>query len=101
MLAPGKFASFLTALGAPPPSALARGRRFAALPSGPSLGPRALGISHCSPGPHPRLALARRLRASRGPQALFPFIPLSIARFLPSAAPRRALSAPPPPRLSW
>src|SRR5688500_13123960 len=33
---------FLTARGAPPPLALARGRRYAALPSGRSLGPQAL-----------------------------------------------------------
>jgi acetylornithine deacetylase/succinyl-diaminopimelate desuccinylase-like protein len=32
----------ITARGAPPPRALARGRRFAALPSGRSLGPQAL-----------------------------------------------------------
>src|SRR6185436_5861896 len=39
--------AFLTARGAPPPRALARGRRFAALPSGPSLGPQALSLFPC------------------------------------------------------
>ena len=37
--------SFLSARGAPPPLALARGRRCAALPSGRSLGPQALVFS--------------------------------------------------------
>src|SRR5580765_1808328 len=38
-------AGILTARGAPPPRALTRGRRFAALPSGRSLGPQALASS--------------------------------------------------------
>src|SRR5206468_4003614 len=42
---------FLTARGAPPPLALARRRRSAALHSVASLGPQAL--SHCSRGPTP------------------------------------------------
>ena len=37
--------AFITARGAPPPRALARGRRSAALPSGRSLGPQALSHS--------------------------------------------------------
>jgi Ca-activated chloride channel family protein len=55
--------AFLTARGAPPPLALARGRRSAALPSGRSLGPQALIASllaitllHAS-GQEPRLSI--------------------------------------------
>jgi len=55
--------AFLTARGAPPPLALARGRRSAALPSGRSLGPQALIASlfaitllHAS-GQDPRLSI--------------------------------------------
>ena len=44
--------AFLTARGAPPPLALARGRRYAALPSGPSLGPQALAACPLSLFPY-------------------------------------------------
>src|SRR5438094_10534164 len=75
----GRRRSCLYARGAPPPLALARRRRCAALPSGASLGPQAL-LSLCSRGPTParsrsaaplRGATLRRLaRAAGAPVSL-------------------------------
>jgi hypothetical protein len=86
--------AFLTARGAPPPLALARRRRYAALPSSASLGPQALLTARGAPPP---LALARQRRyaalpssASLGPQALSLSLvpcPLSLVPFPLSLVP--------------
>src|SRR5262245_38124829 len=53
--------AFLTARGAPPPRALARGRRFATLPSGRSLGPQALLRSQSRLHHRPRVSDVERI----------------------------------------
>ena len=66
------FGSLLNALGAPPPSALARGLGFASLPSGRSLGPQALPAREARGGPVPQFlsSLVPQLRRFRPPIAV-------------------------------
>ncbi len=85
--------SFITARGAPPPRALARGRRFAALPSGRSLGPQALFL-FLSLSPFVLLCTLNSAGYRYGASDLAFYIPAALERLDPSLFPRdRALIA--------
>ncbi len=79
--------SFITARGAPPPRALARGRRFAALPSGRSLGPQALFL-FLSLSPFVLLCTLNSAGYRYGASDLAFYIPAVLERLDPSLFPR-------------